>query len=95
MKSSKGNVLITGGTSGIGFELAKLFLSDGYCVGLVGLTAQHSGDTRLAFAEFSDRVQVYTLDLAEPKNILLLKAQFSTDLGDCHILVNNAGYAVY
>ncbi len=54
------NVLITGGTGGIGYELAKLFAKDGYNLILVARTEE---DLQQRAAEFSQQyaVQVTTI----------------------------------
>ena len=89
-------VLITGGSSGIGSELAKLFAQDGY--GLV-LTARDHDALRARARELEARehvpVRIIAQDLARasaPEEIVreLREANVSIE-----ILVNNAGFTTY
>lgn len=89
-------VLITGGSSGIGFDLAKLFLKDG---STVILTAADPEKLSLAAGELEKisgrKIHFIAKDLASssaPKEIFdeLASKKITVDA-----LVNNAGFGVY
>ncbi len=80
-------VFITGGTTGIGMELAKLYLAGGWKVGICGRD-------RLKFEENfqSDLVNVnfYAVDVADRAEIKSAIAHFSNSIG-LDLLIANAG----
>ncbi len=87
-------VLITGGSGGIGLELALLFARDRYAIGL----AARSADRMRTLAERlrmegSPRVDVYPVDLAAPDAAAALWNRVVADHPDVDVLVNNAGFA--
>jgi NAD(P)-dependent dehydrogenase (short-subunit alcohol dehydrogenase family) len=81
--SLKGKILITGGTSGLGFELARLFLQKGYKVVVTGRNKISMPEYPVSFtfimADFSDLIQTS----------LALKRLCETSRFD--IVINNAG----
>lgn len=79
----KRKVLITGCSSGIGLELARRFLAQGWQV-VAGLR-----DATHAPAELAG-CAIVTLDLADPAQI----AAAAADIDELDCLVNNAGYAL-
>jgi len=85
-------VLITGGTSGIGFELAKNFARDNYGVVIVS-----SNNERLQKAkqklenEFKITVLTYQQDMGKLGAAIQLYNRIKEDNLDISILVNNAG----
>lgn len=84
--------LITGGTSGIGFELARCFAREG-----CGIIIVSSSDERLQKAkrqienEFSASVLAYREDLGKPGAAVELFNRIEMDNLDVSILVNSAG----
>jgi short-subunit dehydrogenase len=91
-----GTALVTGASSGIGLELAKLFASDGYHVVLVA----RSVDALQALAkELEARTgavaTVLVRDLADPGAPPELLKRLEADGIDVDVLVNNAGYGTY
>jgi len=85
--------LVTGASSGIGHELAKLFAADGYDVALVSRTREDLDAVadELA-ADYGVETPVFPADLAEPGAASELYDRV-TDAGlDVDALVNNAGY---
>ena len=89
-------VLITGASSGIGYELALLFGRDGFdCV----LTAR-SADRLEMLAEqlrkqHQVRVTVIPADLADPASPDRIFSALRTERIDIDVLVNNAGFPTY
>ncbi|MDP9356853.1 MAG: SDR family oxidoreductase [Chloroflexota bacterium] len=88
--------LITGATSGIGLELAKLLARDGHDLVLVSRTADRldavADDLR---TRFGSRVTTIVKDLAQPAAVEEIVVQLRRGGVAVHVLVNNAGYAIY
>jgi short-subunit dehydrogenase len=85
--------LITGGSGGIGYELARLFAKDHHNLVLVA----RSGPKLAQVADelqrrFGIAVKPVALDLAEPAAPQLLFDQLQRESVAVDILVNNAGY---
>ncbi len=89
-------VLITGASSGIGLQLARLFASDGYSLVLVARDQSRldaiAGELQTHFAISA---RVIPADLGEPDAAVSIVNRL-TDMGiHIDILVNNAGTQVY
>ena len=80
-------ILITGGTSGIGFELARRLLERGNTVIVTGRDPARLAATRKALP----RVRAIESDVADPRAIAALFATVSTEFPQLDLLVNNAG----
>ncbi|MEW7974465.1 MAG: SDR family NAD(P)-dependent oxidoreductase [Candidatus Thiodiazotropha endolucinida] len=85
-------VLITGGSKGIGFELAKQFATHGY--NLV-LAARSETDLRQAAGQLENEygcgVTIYPIDLAADDSSTELHRQLIDKGIQVDVLVNNAG----
>ena len=96
MKTDKNYVLITGGTSGIGLELAKLFANDAYNLIIV---ARDENELSTTAGELKQQynVDVVTIskDLFYPGNAFELYDEIKSKNLDVEILVNDAGQGVY
>lgn len=81
------SVFITGGTTGIGMELAKLYLARGWKVGVCGRD-------RLKFEEGfqvdRDNISFYAVDVANREELQAAIADFSHSIG-LDVLIANAG----
>lgn len=94
--SGKGKTaLITGASSGIGYELSKLFAADGYDVVLVA----RSGDKLQALAadlsrSYGVQAVVLTYDLSEPASVEAIAADVQRQNMTVDVLVNNAGFGL-
>lgn len=85
-------VLITGGTSGIGFELARLFAKNDYGVIIVGSSEEKLLQSKQVLeSEFSTKIQIYRQNLSEIGAALALYQKIKTAQLEIDILVNNAG----
>jgi len=89
MKTSKNTILITGGSAGIGFEIAKLFSENDNHVIIVG-----RNETRLqqAAAQLKD-VTAIAADISKNEDIEQLANRLKKDFPQLNILINNAGAA--
>jgi uncharacterized protein len=92
----KQTVLITGGSGGIGYELAQLFAGNGYSLVLVARNRDKLEEIKNDFEKrFGIFVKVINKDLSKPS---AAKEIFDTLQKESHvidILVNNAGYGSY
>jgi short-subunit dehydrogenase len=88
--------LITGATSGIGLELARLFAANGHALVIVARDAERL-KTVAARLESEGHVRVtwYAKDLAKTDAADDLWAELSKDNVTVDMLVNNAGVGVY
>ncbi len=88
--------VITGASSGIGLELAKLFARDGYHVAVVARDAQAlealAGELR---RQFNASVSVIVQDLARPGASEELARAVAANCPPVEALVNNAGFGTY
>lgn len=85
-------VLITGGTSGIGFELAKNFARDGYGVVIVSSNSERLQKAKQKLeGEFEITVLTYQQDMGKIGAAIQLYNRVKEDNLNISILVNNAG----
>jgi uncharacterized oxidoreductase len=86
MKMSGNTILITGGTSGIGFELARQL----YPNNTVILTGRNADRLNEAKATLS-KVHTIQSDVSDPKAIAALYEKVTQEFSALNILINNAG----
>ncbi len=88
-------VLITGATSGIGLELAKLFAKDGYRLVISARNERELNNTAVMLKQQgAPDVTVIVKDLFDSENAFSLYEEAKTK-GDIDILVNDAGQGQY
>lgn len=87
MKITGNTILITGGTSGIGLELATRFLALGNTVIVTGRDQAKLNETQRALPN----VHTIQSDVSDPKAITALYEKTINDFPDLNIIVNNAG----
>lgn len=96
MKTNANYALVTGGTSGIGYELVKLLAADGYNLIIV---ARHENDLIRVANEVKQNndVDVVSIakDLFDPENAFELYNQVKAKNLPVEILINDAGQGVY
>lgn len=85
--------LVTGGSSGIGLEVAKLLAQRGYALLLVSNEQQKLLQLKISLAEqFNVPVETLPLDLAQPdaaEKVYAFTQQYQMEI---EVLVNNAGF---
>ena len=83
--------VVTGGTRGIGFAIAKKFLDNGANVAICG-SRQDSVDKALArLTEYEGRVMGIWPNLCDPQEVAQAFASVKERFGSLDILANNAG----
>ncbi len=97
MKSNGKYALVTGATSGIGYELTKLFAQDGY--NLIIVARGENGDLEKTASELKNQygVEVITLakDLFKKENAFAVYDEVKAKGIEIDVLVNDAGQGLY
>lgn len=89
------NVLITGGTNGIGYALARVFAANKYNLILVSSNYENLKTAQQKLqSEFSVTVNIFEQDLSELKAAEKLYTSIQAENIHVDILVNNAGYGL-
>src|SRR5262245_51900159 len=86
-------VLVTGGGSGIGLAVARMFLDGGARVAITGRNEAKLRDAA-ASLKGGDRLVFHAADLGEPAQVQKLVEAVTAQLGSIDVLVNNAGVNV-
>jgi short-subunit dehydrogenase len=96
MKDSNKYALVTGGTSGIGYELAKLLAQDEYNLIIVARDQDelNSASTQLT-QQFGVDVITLSMDLFDPQNAFSVYEQIAARNITVDVLVNDAGQGQY
>ena len=76
------NVFITGGTTGIGYSLAKLYQSKGHNVGVCGRDLSKIND---------DSLDCYAVDVTSEEQIKDAVKKFCEKNGPLNVMIANAG----
>ncbi|KAA2240762.1 SDR family NAD(P)-dependent oxidoreductase [Chitinophaga agrisoli] len=90
MNTQHNTVLITGGGTGIGFEIAKQFSEQG---NKVIIAARNAERLNKAAAQLKN-VTAIACDLTNDADFNRLVEQIKTSFGDLNILVNNSGLSI-
>ncbi|CAN1573390.1 DltE Short-chain dehydrogenase involved in D-alanine esterification of lipoteichoic acid and wall teichoic acid (D-alanine transfer protein) [Flavobacteriaceae bacterium] len=90
MKTSNNTILITGGGSGIGFEMAKLFSKDNKVI----ITGRNAEKLNLAAAQIENTTALVS-DINSENDVNDLVQKLNMDFPDLNIVINNAGLANY
>ena len=90
MKTSDNTILITGGTAGIGYELAKLFIKENKVI----VTGRDQERLDKAVASIPGLIGIKS-DVAVETDVIALTDRISKDYPELNILINNAGAATY
>ena len=93
---ARGAALVTGATSGLGYELALLLARNGHPLVVV---ARRQADLDRVAGELRDRhsvpVETIVADLARPEAVETIVAELERRRVAVEILINNAGFASY
>ncbi|MDN3549113.1 SDR family oxidoreductase [Mucilaginibacter aquaedulcis] len=89
MKASQNTVLITGGSAGIGFEIAKQLSAKNNHVIIVGRNAERLQKA----ADQLQNVTAINADIADAADVDKLVNTLNNDFPSLNIVINNAGYA--
>jgi len=95
MENTNKYALITGATSGIGYELAKLFAQDGYNLVIVARNQAELDVKSTELEKGGIRVITFAKDLFDPEQAFGLYADLQAQNVHIDVLVNNAGQGVY
>lgn len=84
---NKGVAIVTGGTRGIGLEITRSLVAEGYVVAAV----YHGNDDAAKLCETKTGAKAYKFDVADFDACQAGAAQIEQELGLVSVLVNNAG----
>ena len=87
--------MITGGSAGIGLELAKLFAQDGYNLVLVARTEEDLQKAATELRQHNVKVETIRKDLFEPDAAFELYDEVKAKGITINVLVNDAGQGQY
>ncbi len=87
------NVLITGGSRGIGLEFTRQYLSKGYRVFSASRHPEKSDELQVLKTKFDNLLYVYTLDVSDENSRHKLFEMLCQQVENLDILINNAGIA--
>ena len=87
------NILVTGGSRGIGLEFTKQYLRMGHRVLAASRNPEKSAELQQLKAEFDERLSIYQLDVSDEDSRYQLFELLSRDVRELDILINNAGIA--
>ncbi len=85
--------VITGGSEGIGFGIAKAFAKEGADVLLVGRSREKLDQAQKELSHYNVTTEYISWDLTELSSIYDLASEIERRFPDVNILVNNAGIA--
>src|SRR3979411_2041367 len=87
MKLTSNTILITGGASGIGFELTKQLTALGNTILITGRDQAKMDRAKAAFP----KIHTFRSDVSDPKAIATLYEEVTRQFPELNTLINNAG----
>ncbi len=94
MKTTNNTVLITGGSAGIGFEIAKLLSAGGNKVIITGRDRLRLDEAVGQLKNLSKNVSGITSDVSKAADVAKLVTRLQSDFPDLNVVINNAGRAL-
>jgi 3-oxoacyl-[acyl-carrier protein] reductase len=91
MKISEAKVLITGGSMGIGYEVAKLLISKGAKVAICG---RNKESIKKAAKEVGGALAIVA-DVSIEADVVAMVQKVKAEFGTPNVLINNAGYGIF
>lgn len=91
---SKQTVLLTGASSGIGYELSKIFAKNRYDLILVARNKDKLEQIKCELEQFNVRISIFSKDLSLPHASRELYEEIKKQGQHVDILINNAGYGM-
>ncbi|MCA9737668.1 MAG: SDR family oxidoreductase [Gemmatimonadota bacterium] len=85
------SVLITGGSRGLGLELARVFAAEGARLTLIARDGEELRRAARALSDDGADVQTLECDLRDPERIRAVMETIEQERGGVDVLVNNAG----
>src|ERR1700712_693822 len=89
MKTTKNTILISGGTAGIGLEIAKLAAANGNKVIITGRTQKRLDK---ALSLIPDAIGILS-DVSKKEDTEALVKKLYAEFPDLNLVINNAGHA--
>jgi short-subunit dehydrogenase len=89
----KKNIVITGGTKGIGFAIAEIFAEAGYNLAICSRHENDLTEMKIGFAKRFPNITVFAMkaDMSVKKEVLNFAAALKKEFHHINILINNAG----
>lgn len=95
MSDIKKYTLITGASSGIGYEIAKLFAKDGHNLLLIGRNSEKLQLVKDELNKFNVDIKILSLDLSNKDHIKNLFNYIEINKLDIENVINNAGVGIF
>src|SRR5580692_4798172 len=89
MRTTNNTILITGGSAGIGFEMAKLFSENGNRVIITGRNRERMAE---AIAKLKNTSSIVG-DVSNAEDVEKLVVRLNKDFPGLNVVINNAGSA--
>lgn len=87
--------VITGAGSGIGRGMARAFAAEGMQLAVCDIRADALADTVAEIAASGGHALPVTVDVSDSASVAAAAARIAAELGDIHVLCNNAGIAMH
>jgi uncharacterized protein len=97
LSHQKKTALVTGASSGIGYEISRLLATDGYDLVLVARDRQRLEEAaeRIRKSQAAVSIKVIPKDLSDRSAVDEIVQDLRRESIEIHVLINNAGYAMY
>ena len=92
MKTVDNTILITGGSAGIGYELAKLFGANNKVI-ITGRSAARLAEAVARLADLGIKVTAIAGDVSNAADVEALVGRLGREHADLNVVINNAGAA--